>query len=184
MTFSKTQCLATLVLFILMWAGCNNSSTNEDTENTTPTEEQAVDQQAEQEQAPPLSPEELPAATDVTDNELDNVSGAIKAMQIIEQGSQQKMIEAIMESGMDIQRFSEIMQQKQNPDTELGLSAEEEELYSKAEAQLQATQLEIQNAFEGAIQENDLTVERYQSIMMAVQTDTSLQRKIDERMNQ
>lgn len=181
MTFKNQYFTILFALTILIWTGCGNSSSTEEN-STAPVEEQTSDQQASTEEAQPLL-NEIQPATDVTDEELDQISSAIIAMQMLEQGSQMKMIMAVQESGMDVQRFSEIMQQKQNPDATVTMSPEEEALFTKAEENLQAVQFEMQEDYEQAIEEGGLTIERYQSIMMAVQTDTSLQRKIDDRLD-
>ena len=168
-------------LSILLFTACQNSGGEAETpEEETAAEEQGSDEEQAQEQQ-----FEMPEpATDVSEAEMEKFVAALQEIQKIQQGGQSKMIEAIEGEGMQVQRFQEIMQQKQNPADSSTISAEEEQQFSDVNQSLQDIQMGLQEESEKAIENAGLSVDRYQSIMLAVRQDTSMQRQVQQLMMQ
>lgn len=114
----------------------------------------------------------------VSDKEVEQFVAAVKEVQVINQESQQSMISAVQESGLDIQRFNQIYGAMQDPNTDVEASDEEMEKFNKANTEIVSIQTEAQQEMEKKILEQDLTIERYQEINMQVQDDPELMKKV------
>lgn len=120
----------------------------------------------------------------VSDNELAKFAEAFQKMRVANQKAQMKMMEIIKEKGMELQRFNEIHQAKQNPDSDVDMTAEEEEQYKKIVAEFEALQPTFQKRMQDIISESGLSMERYQQLAMALRTDQELQQRLREMMKE
>jgi len=127
-------------------------------------------------------PQQQAQPTEVSDGELEHFADALSTIKIIEQQVQNKMVSAVQKSGIEIQRFNEIFEASQNPDKEVDASDEEYEQFNKAKEAIGEIQGEAQKDMQKVIKDNELTVNRYRQIMMAVQNDSELQQKLQEEM--
>lgn len=121
---------------------------------------------------------------EVSDNELAKFAEAFQKMRVANQKAQMKMMEIIKEKGMELQRFNEIHQAKQNPDSDVDMTAEEEEQYKKIVAEFEALQPTFQKRMQDIISESGLSMERYQQLAMALRTDQELQQRLREMMKE
>ena len=98
------------------------------------------------------------------------------------------MKNAITGTGMTLERYSEIMQQMQGQpqDQEQGalpdISDDEHIQIGEAQQKLQQIQMEAQQKMLTIVEEGGMTIDRFQSILMAVRTDPSLQQRIQQYM--
>lgn len=157
----------TLLALSLVW-GCRNSTKNQDNQNT----------ESSQPDQPLQGQDQMMQAEDVTDEELTQFVSAMDHMQIINQSAQQEMIGAVQQGGMEVQRFSEIMQSQQDPNQPSNATTEEMEKYAAVNQSLEKIQIRAQQEMEKKITEAGLTLERYQQIGSMIRSSPELQQKL------
>lgn len=121
--------------------------------------------------------------TDFSDNDLKQFASVYEKVQVMSQGIQQKMMEVIQEEGMDLQRFNEIQQAKMNPDMEVETTEEEDAQLAKIESQLEKIQGDFEKQIEPEIKK-EMSVDKYQKIIAALQQDQELQMRLQKIMQQ
>jgi hypothetical protein len=121
---------------------------------------------------------------DVSDGEINQFASVFVELQSMNQGVQQEMMSAVEEEGIEVQRFNQIMQAQQDPNQEVDANEEELQNFAKASQAVEQIQAKVQKEMEKVITENDLTVQRYQQIMMAVRTDTELQQRLQQKIQE
>lgn len=121
---------------------------------------------------------------DVSDDELKSFTVALVDVQTINQEMQPKLITIVEDEGFEIERFTQIQQAQQNPQTNVEVSEEEIEKFNKIAPELQKIQQEAQQEMMLKITESGLTIERYQQIITAVQTDMEMQQKVEKLLEE
>ena len=116
----------------------------------------------------------------VSDDDLQLFASAFMQVQAVDHQAQAEMIEAVEENGFSVERFNEIHQSLQSPELEIDLSQEEAENFDNANSSIETIQMGAQQEMATKIEEEGLTINRYQEIMMAVQNDMELQEKLQE----
>ena len=129
-------------------------------------------------------PQQPAPAEDVSDGELGKFAVVFTETQTLNQQIQQEMMTAVQEEGLEVQRFNEMMEAQQDPNKELDASEEEIAMFAAVSQALQKIQQEAQKDIQKVISDNGLTVQRYQSIMMALRNDTDLQQRLREQMEE
>lgn len=122
------------------------------------------------------------AATDVSDKELTTFVAAFQQVQIINQQAQQNMAKAVQDEELSIERFNEMKQSEQNPNQEVQGTTEEMEQFDRANQQIVQIQKEATQSMQKKIEDEGLTIQRYQEIAMALQNSPELQQKIQKMM--
>ncbi len=116
-----------------------------------------------------------------TDRELQSFANAVVQVISIQQQGQAQMIASIQEEEMTVQRFNEIMLQTQEVALgEIGLSEEEMEQYLKVAGEIEKIQIELETILIESIEEEGLSIEKYEEIMMEYQQNPELQERIQE----
>ncbi len=115
---------------------------------------------------------------EVSDAELKKFANAAQQVQMLSQQSQQQMVSAVQEEGLDIERFNEIHQAQQNPQQKSNATDAEMKKFTAAMNQIQTIQNNTISKIQQKISDNGLTENRYQQISQAMQTDTSLQQRL------
>lgn len=118
----------------------------------------------------------------VSDSELANFAEAYKEVQDISQKSQNEMVKAIQEGGLDLERYNAIARAQQSGDKDLDVSAEEIEKLKTINEQLIAIDTETNKKLQKELSDSNLTQERYQEIIKLLQNDEQLQIKFRELM--
>lgn len=134
-----------------------------------------------QEQMLPVTTQEQ--APSVTDQELEKFATIYQEVQSKNQELQKEAVEVIQSEGMEIERFNEISQAQNDPNSAIETSQEEQAQLTKINTQMQEIQTEFQTTITELIQEEGLTVKRYQEVYAALQQDTELQKKLGELIN-
>jgi hypothetical protein len=93
------------------------------------------------------------------------------------------MVATIQKEGMEITRFQEITQANANPDVEMDASQEEMMLFKQLSTKLKSIQNSFQAEVAEIIKSEGMTIEKYQEVYAALQSDESLQEKFSEIMN-
>lgn len=120
--------------------------------------------------------------TSVSDAELTKFAGAYQEIQVENQKIQQEMVTVIQGEGLEVQRFNEIHQANMTPESEVEVSNEEETKYEKVIEKMEAKQTAFNEKIEAVIEDQGLTLNRYQEIGMALQSDQALQQKLQSKM--
>lgn len=132
-------------------------------------------------QTPQLPPQQQQQQVNVTDAELEKFAEAYQGIQVAQQEAQKKMIAAVEEQGMEIGTFNEIHQAKmQNQEVEA--SQDDLQKHAKAVEKIEKMQPAIQEGMEEIITDADLTVERYEQIAGAMQTNPELIQRLQKIM--
>ncbi len=119
----------------------------------------------------------------VKDKELNQFVSALKQIQSISQQSQQKMVQAIAEEDLSIDKFNNIRQAEMDPNKEVEASEEEMSKYTKAVKSVEKIQMESNAQMEESVKDEGLTPERYAEIGAKVQADKDLMAKVQSMLS-
>lgn len=134
------------------------------------------------------TPQQLPQQqqqqekVEVSDEELSKFANAYQGITVVNQEAQQKMVKAVEDGGFDVQRFNEIHQATLDPNQEVEVSSEEEAKHKEVVDEIEGMQEGFQKDMEDIIKKEGLSVERYEELAMALQTDQELQQRLQQIM--
>ncbi len=118
-----------------------------------------------------------------SDEKLEKFANAVTQVINLQQQGQTEMIEAIEENGLTVERFNEInMQAQQMPLEDIEASEEEMENFQLANQAVERVQMQLEEVLIGTIEEEGLTIEKYEEIMGEYQQNPELQQRIQELM--
>lgn len=117
---------------------------------------------------------------EVSTEELKQFASALQEVQTINQQVQQKMINAVEEEGLEVQRYKEIMQAQQDPNQEANATNEELKQFETAIQEVGELQAKAEQEMEAKIIAEDLTINRYREILALIQNDPELQQRIQK----
>ncbi|MFO7844070.1 MAG: DUF4168 domain-containing protein [Bacteroidales bacterium] len=150
-----------LALIILVLSGCKQKPKQNDKElreeQFTPTNEQKGEE--------------------VNDKELQLFTTIQQQVNTINQQSYQEKVKIVEDLGLSVERFTEIEQAQQNPGEENDITQEELQKYQEAIQFLEQIQSQDQQRMIELIENEGLSIERYQEIEQAIQSDPDLQAK-------
>jgi hypothetical protein len=177
----------TLMIFLLFifWA-CNskNDTEQQNTENTTTQRNEADSTNL----APnPANMNQQSQAGEISDEELQQFGSVVQYAQLVTQQAQQKMVSTVQQSGLEVQRFNEILQAQRNPNEQVNATDDELKKYEAAAGELNKIQMQVQNRMQDKLKNEGLTENRYREIGMAIQNNLELQerfRTVQEQTNQ
>lgn len=161
------------MLFTLTFGACqNNEGEQEQSESGQSMGEQMQPQQ--------------PVDTDVSDRELDQFVEATIRAQEIQIKSQNEMASRVEDEGISVERFNEIAeaQQKGQSEDEIGATSDEMDSFEKAMEAIQELNQEVQPEVEKAIEDEGISMNRFQEINMAIQQDQELQQQVRQRFQE
>lgn len=118
--------------------------------------------------------------TDYTDDELEQFVETVLEVMPLQNESEEKMIGEIEDRGLTVEQFNEILSQLENPQVEVTASEEEVKAFEEAIEEVQNIQMNYQMRINSVIEDNDMTMEEYEMIVMAYQQDRQLQERIDQ----
>lgn len=129
-----------------------------------------------------MPPQQQQEKIEVNDDELSKFADAYQGITVVNQEAQQKMVKVVEDGGFDVQRFNEIHQASLDPNQEVEVSSEEEAKHKEVVEEIEGMQGEFQQEMEEIIKKEGLTVERYEQLAMALQTDRELQQRLQQLM--
>ena len=115
---------------------------------------------------------------EVTDAELNKIASAFQGIQKVNMEAQQEVMKKVEESGFDANRFNELYQASASPEKTANASDEEKERFGKVMNEIQQMQAGFTEKIEEIISNEGMSIERYQTIAMALQSDTELQGRL------
>lgn len=140
---------------------------------------------AKAQQVPTPMQQQQDVKIDFDDAELKKFANAAGKVVVIQQETEQKMIQAIEEENLDLNKFTEIMTAQQNQQTEnLDATPEDLQKFDKAAAQVMKIQTEVQSEMVEVIQEEGLEPQQYEQILLAYQSNQDVKAKIDALINE
>lgn len=123
--------------------------------------------------------------TDFEEKELEQFASAAGKVVVIQQETEEKMIQAIENEDLEINKFNEILMAQQNQQTDqLRATPEDLQKFDKAAAQVMKIQTEVQQEMVEAIKEEGLEPQKYEQILLAYQSDANIKAKIDALISQ
>lgn len=122
------------------------------------------------------------AADSISDAELENFVEVAQQLQVIGQDVQSKAQNLLKDEGMEFQRFQQIMMSKQNPQMakNVEVTDEEEATINKVQPELQKIQQQAQQRQMSTIQESELSLQRFQQIAQAVQSNPKVMQRFQK----
>nr|WP_297788229.1 DUF4168 domain-containing protein [uncultured Allomuricauda sp.] len=121
---------------------------------------------------------------EVSDAELNKIASAFQDIQKVNMEAQQQVMQTVKDSGFEPNRFNEMYQASASPEKTVDASDEEKERFGKLMNEIQQMQVGFTQQIEEIIGNEGLTMERYQKIAMALQTDTELQGRLRTALEQ
>jgi hypothetical protein len=119
-------------------------------------------------------------SNDFNDQELKQFANAAEKVIVIQQETEQKMVQVIEEENLEIDKFNSILKAQQSPDAEeVDASEEEMQAFNNATQKLIQIQNKVQDDMVQAIEAEGLEPQKYQEIMLAYQSDPELKARID-----
>jgi hypothetical protein len=125
---------------------------------------------------------QVPQDTDVSDKELETFASAFQQVQALDQKAQQDMVKAVQDEGLSIERYNEILQSIEDPNQDANPTEEEQQQFDKVNKEIEVIQQKAQESMHKKIQDEGLSIERYQEIAFALQNSTELQEKLQKHM--
>jgi len=116
---------------------------------------------------------------DVSDKEMERFVKVSDELQTVQQKAQKKMMSAIEENGLDVQRYSEI-EQANRSGKEVDMTDKEKAAYEKTSKVVQSEQMKIQQEAQKLLQKHDFEQQRYMKISQALRSDQELMQKYRE----
>lgn len=132
----------------------------------------------------PQAQQAQPQQEVISNDDLEKFVSAAQEVEAINQSSQQEMANVVVKEDLTIQRYNEIQQAAQNPNQETDASQTELQKCQTASLEIEKIQMKAQQKMQEKIVEKGLTVNRYQEIATAVQTNPELQKKLQTLMQQ
>lgn len=136
--------------------------------------------QARAQQQQSYQQQEIPETIreDFSQKELQSFVKANEKIMLIQQESEQKMLKAIEDEGMTVDRFTEILESQKNPEKESNASEQELQSFNKVAQfiinESQKTQMQLMTTLE----QEGMDVNTYQDILYAYQQSPNVQDKI------
>ena len=135
-----------------------------------------------QEPAPPQHPS-VEMREDFSDNELRSFVKANEKVTVIQMEAEQKMVNAIEDEGLSVERFNEILEQQRDPSRATETSAEELESFNNAAQVILEENARIEKQMTTSIEGEGIDIETYKQIMIAYQQSPDVQTRVNKLVN-
>ena len=124
-----------------------------------------------------------PQSADYSDSELIVFINAAQKVMPLQQESQMKMIEEVEGQDLTVEEFNEILEAQSTGEQ---VTATEEDLtaFNNAIEGIEEIQMEYQEIISGAIEEEGISLQKYEQIMTSYQTDPDLQMRLNQLMEE
>lgn len=127
----------------------------------------------------PVVPQQEQAQNDFNDQELQQFASAAEKVMVIQQETEQKMIQAIEDENLEIDKFNEILKSQQDDTVETTASEDEMQSFNNAAEKIIQIQTAVQSDMMRVIQEEGLEPQKYEQILMAYQSDPEMKARVD-----
>lgn len=117
---------------------------------------------------------------DFKDKELESFVKASQKVNQIQAEGEAKMVKAIEEEGLTLDRFNEILTNQQNPQKEDDATSEELSSFNNAAQVIMQERQAMQIKMATSIEEEGIDMDTYNMIMYAYQQSPKVQQRIDD----
>jgi len=129
-----------------------------------------------QQQMPMQQQQEV--STDYSEDEIETFVEANLDVTKVQQEAQKKSMAIIEKNDLDLDRFNEIVAIQQGQSEEEA-SSEEMKAFNAAAQEIMTNNQKTQSKMVAALENHDISQEKYQKIMMAYQQDEEFRQKVD-----
>lgn len=170
------------VLLLVLFAGSVSAQDASDLqsqpESAPQTEPATPDPEAQPSE--PEAPQEQ-VSTPVNPDELEQFANAVPQLRALEQAAQQEIDRVIEQSGIAPNRFGELYQAQQSPETPASeATPEEQQAYNTAITEIESILQDTQSQQEEVIRSEGLEPDRFSEILVAIRQDPELQQQLQE----
>lgn len=121
---------------------------------------------------------------DFSDDELKSFVKANEKVMAIQMESEQKLIKAIEDEGLTVERFNEILEQQRDPTRGSETSADELASFNNAAQMILDENEKIEKQMATSVEEEGIDIATYKQIMIAYQQRPDLQVRVHEILKQ
>lgn len=133
----------------------------------------------------PAEQPSLQAREDFSDNELKSFVKASRKITSIQMETEQKMVQAIENEGLTVDRFHQILEHQRNPDSSATeTSPNELKSFNNAAQVIIQENKKVEEQMNASIEEEGIDVQTYNQIMVAYQQNAGIQRRVDQMISQ
>ena len=130
-------------------------------------------------QMAPMPQQQNQSQIEVTNAELNKFAEVFQGLQVANQDIQRKMMAVIEAEEMDVATFNKIHKAKLE-NTDIDAAPEDIAKHGKAVAKIEVMQVDFQKEMETLIKDSGLSIERYQEIATAMQSNQKLQQRLQK----
>jgi hypothetical protein len=116
---------------------------------------------------------------DFSDNELQQFADAATEVIKVQMENEKKMVQAIQDEQLDLERFNAIAQAHQSQDQSIDATPEEMTSFNNAAQNIIKIQQDMEAQMEQAVKESGMEVNTFHEIMMAYQSSDKVREKVD-----
>jgi hypothetical protein len=134
----------------------------------------------------PVGPPSVQMREDFSDDELKSFVKANERVMVIQMEGEQKMIKAIEDQGLSVDRFHEILEEQRDPQrgTETETSPDELKSFNNAAQVILKENAILEKRMTDSIQEEGIDIETYQQIMVAYQQNPMIQNRVNKMIGE
>lgn len=120
---------------------------------------------------------------EITDADLKKYVNISRAMQEMQQSSQQEMTKIVEDQGMKVQRYSEIARSKQSGN-EVEMTDNEKGKFEAIQTKLQEYNANYQKKVQGVLEDNSMSQQKFMQIRQQLSQSQELQNRLKQIQNQ
>jgi len=120
---------------------------------------------------------------DLSSKELQAFADIYQQVQAKNSEAQQEMLKSVEDEGLSIKRYQKLVNAKKNPDSEITETDREKEMLMSIRESFTEIQSEFKVIITELIENEGMTIERYQEVYQMVRQDKSLQQELGKLMN-
>lgn len=127
---------------------------------------------------------DIPTSADVSDEEVEQFVKALLDIEPLQMELQAELEEIIVEGGIELERFQQLMMAMQNPQLaeQVNMTTEEQETIQELQPKLIQVQMDAESGIVEKIEDTGLDVERYQVLQMGAQQDPELLERLQSEI--
>ncbi|ADR21855.1 hypothetical protein MATR_05120 [Marivirga tractuosa] len=126
----------------------------------------------------PMQQQQKKVTTDYSDEEIETFVEANLDVTKVQQEAKKESMNIIKKNDLDLDRFNEIVAIQQGQSDEEASKAEMK-AFNAAAQEIMANNQKTQSKMVAALENHDISQEKYQKIMMAYQQDEDFRKKVD-----
>jgi len=131
----------------------------------------------------PAAPPAIQMREDFSDDELKSFVKANEKVMAIQVEGEQKMIRAIEDEGLTVDRFHAILEQQRDPQMSTETTQEELKSFNDAAQVILQENEKLEKQMTTSIEEAGIDIETYKRIMLAYQQNPAIQNRVNKMVN-